>query len=174
MDDEELILPDHELLTLLPYGLAGEIYRSPLPFSPLFDRQGLLLDAFISAGVDAVVMLTPKQEVKELLGMDLYTSYKQLGFDVIYAPVEDFSIPNRSAFQEPIERTMRAAKAGLTTVIHCHAGLGRTGMFAACLAKVVFGLDGAQASHWVRQYISRAVETREQGQFVKDFEFKTD
>jgi len=167
-------LTDDELLTLLPFGLAGVIYRSPMPFSPLFDSQGLLLDAFISAGVDVVVMLTPKQEVKELLGMDLYVSYKQLGFEVIYAPVEDFSIPKSGTFQEPIERTLQAAKAGLTTVIHCHAGLGRTGMFAACLAKVIFGLDGTQASHWVRQYILRSIETREQEQFIKDFEFKTD
>lgn len=163
-----------KLLTELPYGLDGTVYRSPMPFSPLFDRQGLLLDEFISAGVDAVVMLTPKQEVEGLIGLDLYARYKQIGFDVIHTPVEDFSIPQKGTFQEAIERTLCAAKAGQTIVIHCHAGLGRTGLFAACLAKVVFGLDGAQASHWVRQYIPRAIETREQGQFIKDFEFKPD
>ncbi|MDY6845619.1 MAG: hypothetical protein SVP52_00585 [Chloroflexota bacterium] len=167
-------MSSEKLLTELPYGLEGTVYRSPLPFSPLFDRQALLLDAFINAGVDAVVMLTPKQEVKDLLGMDLYARYKQLGFEVIYTPVEDLSIPKSGAFQKPIERTLNLAKAGMTTVIHCHAGLGRTGMFAACLAKVVFGLDGVKASHWVRQHIPHAVETPEQGQFIKDFEFKPD
>jgi len=69
MSEEEQILVDN-LLTLLPYGLAGSIYRSPLPFSPLFDRQGLVLDAFVSAGVDTVVMLTPKSEVKDLTALD--------------------------------------------------------------------------------------------------------
>jgi protein-tyrosine phosphatase len=171
MNEEVPILPD-DLLTLLPYGLAGAIYRSPLPFSPLFDRQGLLLDAFIKRGVDAVVMLTPKSEVKDLTGLDLFARYQQLGFDVIYAPVQDFSIPQKGAFQEPVKRILRAAKSGLTTVIHCHAGLGRTGMFAACLAKVVFDLDGAQASDWVRQHITRAIETPEQRRFVEEFVYK--
>jgi protein-tyrosine phosphatase len=173
MNEEEPILPD-DLLTLLPYGLAGAIYRSPLPFSPLFDRQGLLLDAFIKHGVDVVVMLTPKSEVKNLTGLDLFTRYQQLGFDVIYAPVQDFSIPQKGAFQEPVKRILRAAKSGLTSVIHCHAGLGRTGMFAACLAKVVFDLDGAEASDWVRQYITRAIETPEQRRFVEEFVYKWD
>jgi protein-tyrosine phosphatase len=159
------------ILTKLPYGLAGDIYRSPLPFSPLFDRQGILLETFIEAEVDTIVMLTPKEEVMELTGLDLYDRYKQLGFDVIYAPVEDFSIPPANGFQKPLRDTLRAAQAGSTIIIHCHAGLGRTGMFAACLAKVVFNLDGEGASNWVRQYIPRAVETQEQHQFVEDFIF---
>ena len=161
-----------KLLTKLPYRLPGTIYRSPLPFSPLFDRHGQLLDAFVYADVDTVVMLTPIEEVEELIGVNLYIRYQQLGFDVIYAPVEDFSIPSEGGFQQPIQDTLRAAKAGKTIVIHCHAGLGRSGMFAACLAKVVFDIDGEKASEWVRQYIPRAVETWEQHQFVKEFEYK--
>ncbi len=166
-------MPD-EILTLLPYGLTGPIYRSPLPFSPLFDRPGLLLDAFIKHGVDVVVMLTPKSEVKDLTGLDLFTRYQQLGIDVIYAPVQDFSIPQKGAFQDPVKRILRAAKSGLTSVLHCHAGLGRTGMFAACLAKVVFEIDGAEASDWVRLHIPRAIETPEQRRFIEEFVYKQD
>jgi protein-tyrosine phosphatase len=145
-----------------------------LPFSPLFDPQGIFLDAFLAAGVDAVVMLTPAEEVERLTGLNLRARYQELGFDVIYAPVIDFSIPEVGAFQEPIEETLRAAKAGETIVIHCHAGLGRTGMFAACLAKVVFGLNGRGAAAWVRQYIPRAIETPDQKRFVDGFKFPGD
>ena len=161
-------------LTKLPYGLPGTIYRSPLPFSPFFDPGGLILDDYMDAEVDVVVMLTPISEVEELIGVNLYDSYRDLGFDVIYAPVEDFSVPSEGAFQRPIQDTLQKANGGKTIVIHCHAGLGRSGMFAACLAKVVFGMDGEEASHWVRQHIPRAVETREQHQFIKDFKYKLD
>jgi len=163
-----------ELLTELPYGLPGTVYRSPMPFSSLFDPRGKILDAFFNAGVSTVIMLTPIEEVKELTGINLYDRYQQLGFDVIYVSVEDFSVPSEGAFQEPIKRTLGAADAGKTIVIHCHAGLGRSGMFAACLAKVVFNMDGDEASQWVQQYIPRAVETWEQRYFIKNFEYKLD
>ena len=163
-----------ELLAELPYGLPGRVYRSPLPFSPLFDPQGFLLTAFLDAGVDTVVMLTPQEEVHRLTGIDLAEQYQQLGFEVIYAPVVDFSIPSAEGFQGPIREALRAAQAGRTIVIHCHAGLGRTGMFAACLAKVIFDLPGEEASAWVRRYIPRAIETSEQRQFIKNFIFEAD
>ena len=161
-------------LTSLPYGLPGLIYRSPMPFSPLFDPSGKVLDAYLDAGVNTVVMLTPIEETKELTGINIFDRYKQLGYDVIYAPVEDFSVPGEGAFQEPIRETLQAANEGRTIAIHCHAGLGRSGMFAACLAKVVFDMDGEEASRWVREYIPRAVETWEQHQYVKNFEYKLD
>lgn len=165
-------MPRDEFLTKLPFGLPGMIFRSPMPFSPLFDPRGKVLEAFIETRVDTVVMLTPIEEVKELTGINLYDRYQQLGFDVIYVPVEDFSVPPEGAFQEPIKKTLGAANSGNTIVIHCHAGLGRSGMFAACLAKVVFNIDGDEASQWVRQYIPRAVETWEQHYFIKNFEYK--
>lgn len=167
-------MANREVLTNLPYGLPGTIYRSPMPLSPLFDPRGRVLDAYLGVGVDTVVMLTPLGEVEELTGINLYDRYQQLGFDVIHAPVEDFSIPPDGAFHEPIQKTIRAANAGRTIVIHCHAGLGRSGMFAACLAKVVFDMDAEEASQWVRQYIPNAVETWEQHDFIKNFEYKMD
>ncbi len=158
-----------ELLTLLPYPLPGKIYRSSLPFSPLFDPQGQLITAYLSAGVQVVVMLTPKSEVLELTENKLWEIYQSLGFEIIYVPVADFWIPEQGTFQEPIIQTLRAAQDGKTIVMHCHAGIGRTGTFAACLAKIVFDIDGRAAINWVRQYVPRAVESQAQAKFVAEF-----
>ena len=156
-------------LTKLPYGLPGKVYRSPLPFSPLFDRHGRLIDDFVNAGVSTIVMLTPEDEVQALTGLDLRKRYEALGFHVIYMPVLDFSIPERSDFQTAVREALEAARAGQTIVIHCHAGLGRTGTFAACMAKAVFDLSGDEAVAWVRQVIPGAVENNRQHQFVEEF-----
>ena len=162
------------VLTELPYGLAGKIYSSPLPFSPLFDSQGEVLNAYHKLGVDKIVMLTLKEEARRVTGVDMLARYQDLGFDVIYSPVQDFSIPEKGAIQLPIQKTLQAAKSGHTIVIHCHAGVGRTGIFASCLAKVVFDISGEAAVSWVRQYIPHAVENTRQYQFVLDFKYLLD
>jgi hypothetical protein len=42
------------------------------------------------------------------------------------------------------------------------AGLGRTGLFLASLAKRALGLSGAEAIQWVRQSLPHALKTPKQ------------
>jgi protein tyrosine/serine phosphatase len=163
-----------EGLMELPYGLAGKIYRSALPFSPTFDPEGHLLAAYVDAGVDTVVMLAQVEEAHHLTGQDLLARYQALGYDVIQAPVPDFDVPSAGDFHAALHSTLAAVNQGRTVVIHCHAGVGRTGTFAACLAKHVFGMTGESAIAWVRGLIPKAVENDAQYQFVVDFEMPED
>jgi protein-tyrosine phosphatase len=158
-----------DVLTELPYGLAGKAYRSPLPFSWLFDPRGKLLDAFLAAGVDTVVMLTPEEEALDLTGKPLREVYTAHGLEVMVVPVVDFSVPEDGLLREAIPRALEALKCGRNLAIHCHAGIGRTGMFAACLAKVVFDMQGGDAVRWVRRFVPEAVENRRQQRFVRGF-----
>ena len=158
-------------LTKLPFGLEGEVYRSPLPFSRMFDPYGELIDAYQAAGIDVVVMLTPIEEVIRMSGVDLMARYDELGLEIIHAPIEDFSTPRKGVLNLPIKQALAAAQKGKNIVIHCHAGIGRTGLFTACLAMVIFGLPAEEAVKWVRRYIPSAVENEAQLIFIRDFEY---
>ena len=159
-----------ESLTELPYGLPGKVYRSPMPYSPGFDPLYGVMKAYREKDVGIVVMLASAEDAERITGRDLVGEYQTEGMDVILAPVQDFSTPDPEIFQQALREALQAARSGQTIAVHCHAGLGRTGMFAACLAKIIFDMDGDEAIAWVRNFIPGAVENERQAQFVRDFE----
>lgn len=163
-----------ESITELPFGLPGKIYRSPMPDSPAFDPDHQVLSAYQEVGIEVVVLLTLADEAETIRGSDLLQTYHDFGLQVIHAPTRDFSIPEEGVFEPALKTALAAAQNGRTLAIHCHAGVGRTGTFAACLARMVFGFNGQEAIDWVRQFIPTAVENILQAQFVRDFPVNLD
>ena len=157
-------------MTQLPFGQLGRIFRSPMPFGK-YDPEGLVYEAYRDNDISVIVLLAEDHECKEKARRDLRTLYTQDGFTVVHLPIVDYGIPSASVLREALDVTAREAQSGRHVVIHCSAGIGRTGLFTACLARVLLNLPGQQAIEWVRRYISGAVETPEQRQFVANFNF---
>lgn len=155
-------------LTELPFGLPGRVYRSPMPLSG-FDREKDLLALYQQAGVQTVVMLVSDEEAQRKTGCDLRAEYRQLGLDVIYLPMPDFDVPEIDALRQGISRALAQARAGRTLAVHCHAGLGRTGLFLACMARQAQGFSGRQAIDWVRQYVVCALENEKQERMAEEY-----
>ncbi len=158
-----------EKITLLPFDLPGKIYRSALPNSSMFDPEHEILPLYQKAGIKWVVALTPDEEALQYTGVHLHNLYRPLGMDVINNPVEDFSAPSFGAFDTAIRLVINNARRSRNIAIHCHAGVGRTGMFVACLARELWGLDAENAIAWVRQYIPKAIDTPYQELFVGEY-----
>jgi protein tyrosine/serine phosphatase len=155
-------------LTKLPFLLPGQIYRSVMPFSS-YDPNGELIQAYKKLGITLIVMLTSDEECLRITGHDLKSVYKQEDFKVLNMPIPDFGTPTDEDFEQAVSVVSEYVRIGGKVVIHCLAGKGRTGMFAACLAKREMDCSSEEAISWVREFIPGAVEVPEQEQFVRSF-----
>lgn len=157
------------VLTELPLGLPGRAWRSPMPFGA-YDRPGQALHDFATVGVSTVIVLAGEDELRERTGLDLLALYRDSGLEVLHVPLADLGAPapaDRDRFAAALATALARLRAGRHLAVHCHAGKGRTGLFAACLARQALGLDGDAAIAWVRRLVPGAVETPAQEAVVR-------
>jgi protein-tyrosine phosphatase len=157
-------------LTELPFHLQGNIFRSPMPFGD-HDIYGETFHEFEREKISVIVLLAEDKECEQKAGRNLRELYIRGGFQVIHFPIPDFGVPLKEDLEHFAQKTIKCAKKGHNIAIHCSAGIGRTGLFAAYLAKQVLGLSGEEAINWVRQYIDGAVETDEQMQLITEYKY---
>ncbi|NPV84933.1 MAG: hypothetical protein HPY45_02840 [Anaerolineae bacterium] len=161
-------MSDMETFSEIPYGLPGKIYRSVMPFSN-YDRGQIVYQRYMQHRVSCVVLLADDQECLEESGLNLRSFYNEQGLKVIYLPAMDKGVPDLAALEEAVNTVQTEAQAGFHVAVHCHAGIGRTGLFAACLAVQVFGYSPVETLQWVRKFIPGAVETDQQVKTVYNF-----
>ncbi len=107
----------------------------------------------------------------DMLGMDGYHAAAELNnLEVKAFAIPDQHAPGRRAdFAAFVDELMTDLLDGRGVVVHCRGGLGRAGLAAACLL-VQGGMAVDEAVTLVRKTRSpKAIETREQLQFVHDF-----
>lgn len=104
-----------------------------------------------AAGVDLVVCLAPMDEVAQL--SPIYAKLIGLGelpFRWLHLPMRNYGLPEDvPGFRAGIARIDEALRGGENVLLHCAAGIGRTGSAAACVLKCA-GLDTALALARVR------------------------
>ena len=157
-------------MTELPFGLPGRVLRSVMPFSR-FDPSGEVWKAYRDYKVDTVIVLAGRQECWEYTGMDLLEFYREQGLKVIHVPVIDHASPaDRDALDLAVDQAWERARGGSAVAVHCYAGIGRTGTFAALLARRALGMAGDEAITWLRKWVPGALETVAQQEYVLNWQ----
>ena len=112
------------------------------------------------AGIRAIVSLT-EIALDELLLV-------QSGMTYLRVPIPDFHPPTLSDIKQVVSFTKSSLATGRAVVIHCTAGLGRTGTMLACWL-VSQGMSSGNAIFRVRSLRPGSIETSEQEQIIFDY-----
>jgi atypical dual specificity phosphatase len=86
---------------------------------------------------------------------------REFGFDYLHVPVEDFTAPTQGQIDQVIEFVEGALAEEKKVLMHCWAGIGRTGTLLACFL-VSRGIDPAEAIARIRRQRPGSLEAYEQ------------
>jgi hypothetical protein len=147
--------------------VPGELWLGSMPGR--FERWADFAAEARRRKLAVVVCLAPPEEVASLSPPYWQAvSEGTLDFRWINLPMQNFGLPrDLPAFRDGIVQAAEALKTGGSVMLHCAAGIGRTGCAAACLLKQL-GLDTEEAMQRIRDAGSNP-ETAVQSGLVDEF-----
>ena len=98
-----------------------------------------------------------------------YKTPKTIGMLIKHVPVADYTAPTLEQVQEAIVMISSCLDKNMPVVVHCMAGLGRTGTILACyLVSIEMPANNAISS--IREWRPGSIETLEQEAVVYKYE----
>eukprot|EP00042_Codosiga_hollandica_P050548 m.606100 g.606100 ORF g.606100 m.606100 type:complete len:166 (-) comp58111_c0_seq7:3496-3993(-) len=91
------------------------------------------------------------------------------GISVFNFKWEDFGVPSLNSLLDMVKVLDSMLTVGGKIAVHCHSGLGRTGVLLAAYLIYSRQLTAAEAISFVRAHRRRAIQTRGQMQIVTNF-----
>ncbi len=134
----------------LPPAVPGRLWLSSMPGR--WEAWPDFLDEAERVGLALTVCLTASEEIAALSpAYRAALDAEALPGRWLHVPVRDFGVPGRQGlFGAAVDEAVAALHRADAVLLHCAAGIGRTGLAAACVLKRL-GLPTADALQRVRE-----------------------
>lgn len=123
-------------VTLLP-STTGQLWLQSMPGR--LEPWGSFLDEARAQSLHLVVCLNPLEEVAQLSpAYHKAIAEGRLPFRWQHLPMRDFGLgADPATFRQGVEQISHSLVLGEKVLLHCAAGIGRTGTVAACVLKAL-------------------------------------
>ena len=158
---------DEGLFRQIPLSVPGALYVSPMPFGA-YDPGDDLLKIYKHHAVNHVFVLVTDDELARKSRRNLLKKYDAAHIAYSRFVLKDLIAPSL----EVVHELTCAARTMLNTeriVVHCHAGVGRTGIAVCCITMAVEGWSAETAIAHVSQFMTINI-TVDQRRCIKRYE----
>jgi protein-tyrosine phosphatase len=135
----------------IPLPTPGKLFVSPMPFGPYDPHHNVFKDLQTHKVTTVLSMVTDEEVAKKCKKRNLFHFYEQNGMNNLRIPFQDLSAPPLESVSETVPLLVKELKDGNNCSIHCNAGVGRTGILAACISSYVLHIDGDKAIAHIRE-----------------------
>ena len=108
-------------------------------------------------GIDVLISLTEEPPSRRYIN--------QVGLMLVHIPIMDFTAPTQAELQTAVDAIRHAKDTNLGAVVHCAAGMGRTGTMLAAWF-VAEGMSSMDAIKQVRHLRPGSIETPDQEEAI--------
>jgi len=146
----------------LPAEIPGSLWLGSMPGR--FESWSDFESRAQRARLGLVVCLTPRSELAELSpAYNAAVAQGTVPFRWLHLPMPNFGVPDDPAgFRRDVQQIVQALRAGDAVLMHCAAGMGRTGSTAACVLKAL-GLSTDEALQRIRDAGSNPQNAQQSG-----------
>ena len=161
---------DAGIFVEIPIERQGRLFVSPMPYGP-YDTLNRVMTCYRRAKITHAVPLITDEEVRKKCKRNLFAAYAKANITVNRFPFADMTAPNCGNIDGVVEEILAEIKAGNRVVVHCNAGVGRTGIVVACTVCRLFDYTGEQALRFMEEHMHVNL-TSEQYRFVTEWRQK--
>lgn len=138
----------------LPAEVTGRLFLHSMPGR--YETFAEACDAIASSDVKHVVCLTPDTEISHLSPEYFAAITDGVPWHHVSLPVPDFGVPgDPEGFRSAAQSIAQSLRNGENVLVHCAAGIGRTGTFATAVL-CQLGVPLREAQQRVREAGSSA------------------